>query len=109
MTEKKGTSKQTKKKSGQKKNKNIKRTIIKVLSFLVLAFVILALLSVLLFAYYAWKAPAFNESKLQDPSPAKIYDKDDELVKTLDNGARREHVDLKDVPDTMKNAVLATE
>lgn len=79
------------------------------MSFLVLAFVILALLSVLLFAYYAWKAPAFNESKLQDPSPAKIYDKDDELVKTLDNGARREHVDLKDVPDTMKNAVLATE
>ncbi|ARJ51864.1 transglycosylase domain-containing protein [Staphylococcus lutrae] len=109
MTEKKGASKQTKKKSGQKKNKNIKRTIIKVLSFMVLAFVILVLLAVLLFAYYAWKAPAFNESKLQDPSPAKIYDNNDELVKTLDNGARREHVDLKDVPETMKNAVLATE
>ncbi|WP_353457768.1 transglycosylase domain-containing protein [Staphylococcus coagulans] len=109
MTEKKGTSSHANKKSGQKKNKNIKRTIIKVLSFLVLAFVILALLAVLLFAYYAWKAPAFNESKLQDPSPAKIYDKDGDLVKTLDNGARREHVDLKDVPDTMKDAVLATE
>lgn len=109
MTQKKGTSNASTKKSNKKKNKNIKRTIIKVISFVVLAFVILALLCVLLFAYYAWKAPAFNESKLQDPSPARIYDKDDQLVKTLDNGARREHVDLDKVPDTMKNAVLATE
>ncbi|UXR79237.1 MULTISPECIES: transglycosylase domain-containing protein [unclassified Staphylococcus] len=109
MTEKKAASNGSKKKSGQKKNKNIKRTLIKVISFLVLAFVILALVGVLLFAYYAWKAPAFNEAKLQDPSPAKIYDQNDNLVKTLDNGARREHVDLKDVPDQMKDAVLATE
>jgi penicillin-binding protein 1A len=39
------------------------------------------------FAYYAWKAPAFNESKLQDPKPAEIYDKNGDLVKKLDNGA----------------------
>ncbi|QLK86161.1 transglycosylase domain-containing protein [Staphylococcus sp. 17KM0847] len=109
MTEKQASSNGSQKKTGQKKNRNIKRTIIKVLSFCVLAFVILALLGVLLFAYYAWKAPAFNEAKLQDPSPAKVYDKDDTLIKTLDNGARREHVDLKDVPDQMKDAVLATE
>ncbi|MGV3243951.1 transglycosylase domain-containing protein [Staphylococcus sp. 11261D007BR] len=109
MTEKKGTSNSAKKKPKQKKKRNIKRTIIKVISFIVLAFVILALLGILLFAYYAWKAPAFNESKLQDPSPAKIYDKDDQLVKMLDNGARREHVNLDEVPDTMKDAVLATE
>lgn len=109
MTEKKAASNGSKKKSGQKKNRNIKRTLIKVFSFCVLAFVILALLGVLLFAYYAWKAPAFNEAKLQDPSPAKIYDQNDTLVKTLDNGARREHVDLKDVPDQLKDAVLATE
>ena len=31
------------------------------------------------------------------------------MVKKLDNGARREHVELKDVPKNMKNAVLATE
>ncbi|MBI5975374.1 transglycosylase domain-containing protein [Staphylococcus canis] len=109
MTQKKGTSKASTKKSGKKHNRNIKRTIIKIISFIVLAFIILALIGILLFAYYAWKAPAFNEAKLQDPSPAKIYDKDDNLVKTLDNGARREHVDLKDVPKTMQDAVLATE
>ena len=48
-----------------------------------------------MFAYYAWKAPAFTEAKLQDPIPAKIYDKNGELVKTLDNGQRHEHVNLK--------------
>lgn len=40
---------------------------------------------------------------------AKIYDKNGELVKTLDNGQRHEHVNIKDVPKDMKNAVLATE
>ena len=69
----------------------------------------LFLLGILLFAYYAWKAPAFTEAKLQDPIPAKIYDKNGELVKTLDNGQRHEHVNLKDVPKSMKDAVLATE
>lgn len=63
----------------------------------------------MLFAYYAWKAPAFTESKLQDPIPAKIYDKDGDLIKTIDNGQRREHVDLDEVPKNMKAAVLATE
>nr|MDK7245150.1 penicillin-binding protein [Staphylococcus lugdunensis] len=95
MTEKQGSS-QPKKgnngKSKQKQNKSVKRTIIKIIGFMFIAFIILALLGILLFAYYAWKAPAFTESKLQDPAPAKIYDKNGKLVKTLDNGARREHV-----------------
>lgn len=112
MTENKGSSQPNKGKNGKsksKKNKNVKRTIIKIIGFLFIAFIVLLLLGILLFAYYAWKAPAFNESKLQDPKPAEIYDKNGDLVKKLDNGARREHVDLKDVPKNMKNAVLATE
>ncbi|MGO1632701.1 MAG: hypothetical protein ACTHXX_11870, partial [Staphylococcus equorum] len=72
MTEKKRTSQSNKKgKSDQKKNRNIKRTIIKIIGFLIIAFIVLALIGILLFAYYAWKAPAFTESKLQDPIPAK--------------------------------------
>ena len=112
MTENKGSSQPNKGKNGKsksKKNKNVKRTIIKIIGFLFIAFIVLLLLGILLFAYYAWKAPAFNESKLQDPKPAEIYDKNGDLVKKLDNGARREHVELKDVPKNMKNAVLATE
>ena len=110
MTEKKRTTNSNKNsKSGEKKNRNIKRTIIKIIGFLIIAFIVLALIGILLFAYYAWKAPAFTESKLQDPIPAKIYDKDGDLIKTIDNGQRREHVDLDEVPKNMKAAVLATE
>ncbi|PTE67831.1 transglycosylase [Staphylococcus devriesei] len=112
MTENKGSSQPKNGKNGKskaKKNKSVKRTIIKIIGFLLIAFIVLALLGILLFAYYAWKAPAFTESKLQDPKPAEIYDKNGDLVKKLDNGARREHVDLKEVPKDMRNAVLATE
>lgn len=113
MTENKGSSQPKKNnnngKSNGKKNRNVKRTIIKIIGFMIIAFFVLLLLGILLFAYYAWKAPAFSESKLDDPIPAKIYDKNGELVKTLDNGQRHEHVNIKDVPKDMKNAVLATE
>lgn len=112
MTENKGSSQPKNGKNGKskaKKNKNVKRTIIKIIGFLLIAFIVLVLLGILLFAYYAWKAPAFTESKLQDPKLAEIYDRNGDLVKKLDNGARREHVELKDVPKNMRNAVLATE
>ena len=109
MTDKNKTSGSKDGKSGNKKKRNVKKTVLKIIGFMVIAFIILALIFVLLFAYYAWKAPAFSESKLQDPIPAKIYDKDGKLAKTLDNGQRREHVALKDVPKQLKDAVLATE
>lgn len=83
MTENKGSSqpKMVKWEVQSKKNKNVKRTIIKIIGFLLIAFIVLVLLGILLFAYYAWKAPAFTESKLQDPKPAEIYDRNGDLVK----------------------------
>lgn len=92
-----------------KKKRNIKRTIIKVFGILVLAFLAMVIIGVLVFAYYAWKAPAFNESALKDQLPTKIYDKNNKLVTTLYMGQKREHVKFDDVPDKMKDAVLATE
>ena len=92
-----------------KKKRNIKRTIIKVFGILVLAFLAMVIVGVLVFAYYAWKAPAFNESALKDQLPTKIYDKNNKLVTTLYMGQKREHVKFDDVPDQMKDAVLATE
>ena len=83
MTEKKRTTEEKNGQSEGKQNRNIKRTIIKIIGFIIIAFIVLALVGILLFAYYAWKAPAFNEDKLQDQMNAKIYDKDGELVKTL--------------------------
>lgn len=92
-----------------KKKRNIKRTIIKVFGILALAFLAMVIVGVLLFAYYAWKAPAFNESALKDQLPTKIYDKNNELVTTLYMGQKREHVKFDEVPDQLKDAVLATE
>lgn len=92
-----------------KKKRNIKRTIIKVFGILVLAFLAMIIVGVLVFAYYAWKAPAFNESALKDQLPTKIYDKNNKLVTTLYMGQKREHVKFDEVPDKMKDAVLATE
>ena len=92
-----------------KKKRNIKRTIIKVFGILVLAFLAMVIVGVLVFAYYAWKAPAFNESALKDQLPTKIYDKNNKLVTTLYMGQKREHIKFDDVPDKMKDAVLATE
>ena len=84
MTENKGSSQPKNNgnngKSDEKKNRNVKRTIIKIIGFMFIAFIVLLLLGILLFAYYAWKAPAFTESKLEDPIPAKIYDKNGDLV-----------------------------
>ena len=92
-----------------KKKRNIKRTIIKVFGILVLAFLAMVIIGVLVFAYYAWKAPAFNESALKDQLPTKIYDKNNKLVTTLYMGQKSEHVKFDDVPYQMKDAVLATE
>ncbi|UXV30896.1 transglycosylase domain-containing protein [Mammaliicoccus sciuri] len=93
----------------QPKKRNIKRTIIKLFGILMLAFLAMVIIGVLVFAYYAWKAPAFNESALKDQLPTKIYDKNNKLVTTLYMGQKREHVKFDDVPDQMKDAVLATE
>lgn len=97
------------KKEQPKKKRNIKRMIIKTFGIMAIALLAMIIIGVLLFAYYAWKAPAFNESALKDQLPTKIYDKNDKLVTTLYMGQKREHIKFDDVPDTMKDAVLATE
>ena len=55
------------------------------------------------------ESTSFYRVQIRRSIPAKIYDKNGDLVKTLDNGQRHEHVNIKDVPKNMKYAVLATE
>src|SRR5699024_11205746 len=52
---------------------------------------------------------AFSEEKLKDPIPARVYDKDDNLVTTLYQGQKRELVEIENVPGQMTDAVLAIE
>lgn len=92
-----------------KKKKSLKRTIIQVLGGIVALSLLAIVMGMLLFLYYAYNAPKFNESALRDQLPTKIYDKDDNLVTVLYMGQKRENVKFADIPDTMRDAVLATE
>lgn len=91
------------------KKKSLKRTIIQVLGGIVALGLLTIVMGMLLFLYYAYNAPKFNESALRDQLPTKIYDKDDNLVTVLYMGQKRENVKFADIPDTMRDAVLATE
>ncbi|UBH07602.1 transglycosylase domain-containing protein [Macrococcus armenti] len=93
----------------KKKKRNIKKIILQIVGGLFLLFASLFICAMLLFLYYAYKAPKFDEAALRDQLPTKIYDKDDNLVTVLQMGQKRERIKFKEVPDQLKNAVLATE
>ncbi|WP_414054957.1 transglycosylase domain-containing protein [Macrococcus equi] len=92
-----------------KTKRNLKRTILQVLGILFAIGTFFIVAGMLLFLYYAYNAPKFNESALRDQLPTKIYDKDDNLVTVLYMGQKRESVKFADIPDNIRNAVLATE
>ncbi|GGB05755.1 penicillin-binding protein [Macrococcus hajekii] len=93
----------------RKGKRNTKKTFLQIIGGLVIAFAVLMVLAIGTFIYYAWKAPSFNEASLRDQLPTKIYDKNNELATVLYMGQRREEVKFEDIPDQMRNAVLATE
>ncbi|WP_414043100.1 transglycosylase domain-containing protein [Macrococcus sp. EM39E] len=92
-----------------KKKKSIKRTVLQIFGALFALGTLAIVAGMLLFLYYAYNAPKFNESALRDQLPTKIYDKDNNLVTVLYMGQKRESVKFADIPDTMRDAVLATE
>ncbi|TDM04250.1 transglycosylase domain-containing protein [Macrococcus carouselicus] len=92
-----------------KRKRSTKRTILQILGGILIAFAALMVLGIGMFIYYAWKAPSFNEASLRDQLPTKIYDKNNELATVLYMGQRREEAKFADIPDQMRNAVLATE
>ena len=96
----------TPKKGGQRSRASL---IKRILLWVVLIGLIFLVVGSFLFAYYASKSPAFSEEKLKDPIPAKIYDKDDELVTTLYGGQKRVLTDIDETPEKVTDAILAVE
>ena len=75
MTENKGSSqpKMVKWEVQSKKNKNIsEKNDYQDYWLLLIAFIVLVLLGIFIICVLCMKAPAFTESKLQDPKPAKF-------------------------------------
>ncbi|MCG1009115.1 penicillin-binding protein [Salinicoccus sp. ID82-1] len=95
------------KKKGARRSKAslVKRIVL----WLVLVGLVMLVAGSFLFAYYASRAPAFSEEKLQDPIPAKIYDRNDELVTTLYQGQERLLLDIEETPAHVTDAVLSVE
>lgn len=95
----------------KKSNDKMSRSslIKRILLWAVLIGLVMLVLGSFLFAYYASKAPAFSEEKLKDPIPARVYDKDDNLVTTLYQGQKRELIEIENTPEQMTDAVLAIE
>ncbi|WP_019241968.1 MULTISPECIES: PBP1A family penicillin-binding protein, partial [Bacillus] len=60
------------------------------------------------FAYFVSSAPELDEALLKDPISSKIYDVDKKLVKEV-GLEKRNYVKYEDIPDIVKDAVIATE
>ncbi len=84
-----------------KKNNPIKMFIIMTLAFVMASVIILKV-------YLASLPPIENLDGFKPNIVTKIYSSDDEIIKTF-TAYRFENVDIKDVPDYLKEAIIATE
>ncbi len=84
-----------------KKNNPFKLFFIMVLAFAMASFIIFKV-------YLASLPPIQNLESFKPNIVTKIYSSDEEIIKTF-TAYRFEKVDIKDVPDNLKNAIIATE
>lgn len=83
-----------------------KNSPFKLLLTMVLAFFMASL--IILKVYLASLPPIQNLESFKPNIVTKIYSSDDEIIKTF-TAYRFEKVDIQDVPDNLKNAIIATE
>ncbi|EAC2444742.1 penicillin-binding protein 1A [Listeria monocytogenes] len=97
------------KKKSQKRGKRVAANIFKTIFFvgLFLAFFGIAA-GATVFYDYAKDAPKLTDSKLRDPLSSKLLDKDGKVFAEVGT-ERREYIEYKDIPETLKNAILTTE
>ncbi|EAG6472433.1 penicillin-binding protein, partial [Listeria monocytogenes] len=97
------------KKKSQKRGKRVVANIFKTIFFvgLFLAFFGIAA-GATVFYDYAKDAPKLTDSKLRDPLSSKLLDKDGKVFAEVGT-ERREYIEYKDIPETLKNAILTTE
>ncbi|MBC6297097.1 penicillin-binding protein 1A [Listeria sp. FSL L7-1517] len=97
------------KKNPPKRGKRVVANIFKTIFFagLFLAFFGVAA-GATVFYDYAKDAPKLTDSKLRDPLSSKLLDKDGKVFAEVGT-ERREYIEYKDIPDTLKDAILTTE
>lgn len=98
-----------KKKKAVKPNKRRVGSLLKKVFLTCLAIAIIGIIAGgVTFFVYAKDAPPLDESLLRDPQSMKIYDMDNNKI--ADIGAqKRTYLDIDEIPDVVKDAVIATE
>ncbi|MBU5594207.1 PBP1A family penicillin-binding protein [Amphibacillus sp. MSJ-3] len=92
-----------------KKAKKNKTSIWKKIGLLILGlFIAVAIFGIALFSYYIFTAPKLDHSLLTEPASTKVYDINEDLFGDLGQ-ERRTKISYEDLPDSLINAVLATE
>ncbi|WP_332648786.1 PBP1A family penicillin-binding protein [Lysinibacillus sp. 54212] len=112
MTQQKRTREDVKR-ARELQNKKSKTPLKLWLKRIVLTLVIVGVVGFLggagLFAYYASNAPELDEELLKDPISSEFYDVNGELFATVGIDEKRKYIEFDEIPDSMVDAILATE
>lgn len=108
-TEKRRAAQKNKRKNSNGNGRGKGKGIVKKVFLTLLVVMFLCLIGGLgTFAYFVSDAPKLDPDKLKVPVPSKIYDMNKDLVTELGT-EKRDLVEFDEIPDLMKNAILATE
>lgn len=114
MTQEKMTREQLKK-SRKRENKKSKKkaTVGTWIKRIVLTTILIGVLGLLggagLFAYYVSDAPELDVEQLKDSITSELYDKNGEVFATVGIDENRKYIEYEDIPEQMRDAILATE
>lgn len=114
MTQQKMTREQLKKARKRENKKGKKNTTVGTwVKRIVLTVILLGVVGLLggagLFAYYVSDAPELDVEKLKDSITSEIYDKNGDLFATVGIDENRKYIEYEDIPEQMRDAILATE
>ncbi|WP_163537626.1 penicillin-binding protein 1A [Gracilibacillus sp. YIM 98692] len=80
----------------------------KILKLLILAVLLIGIGVGALFSYYIASAPDLDATLLSDPASTEILDINEEVFATL-GAEKRTKIDNNDIPEVLRNAIIATE
>lgn len=106
-----GSSRVERRKKGQEQQKKKPKKSLwkKVLYFMLIAGVVMLFVGVGAFLWIIKDAPKFDETLLKDPLSSTVYASDGKTIIAEVGTEKRDDISVKQIPDILKDAVIATE